>query len=87
MSIHVYCVVVVRAWTYEYGCYGVLRLLSRVLVAQEPLLKDHCNIRSDNHKYRRNTLNTLFRPRITFLCQDVRDTLMSRFSALAWPPF
>jgi hypothetical protein len=28
-------------------------------------------------------INTLFRPRITSLCQDVRDTLMSRFSALA----
>ena len=47
----------------------------------------HYNIRSDNHNYRRNTPNTLFRPRITPLCQDVRDTLMSRFSALAWPPF
>ena len=48
---------------------------------------DAHRIRSDNHNYRRNTPNTLFRPRITPLCQDVRDTLMSRFSALAWPPF
>ena len=38
---------------------------------------------SDNPKYRRNTLNTLFRPRTTSLCHDVCDTLMSRFSALA----
>ena len=30
-----------------------------------------------------NTPNTLFRHSITPLCQDVRDTLMSRFSALA----
>ncbi len=33
-----------------------------------------------------HTPNTLFRPRITPLCQDVRDTLMSRFSALALGP-
>ena len=39
---------------------------------------------SDDPKYRRNTLNTLFRPRITSLCHDVCDTFMSRFSALAW---
>jgi hypothetical protein len=38
---------------------------------------------SYHHNYRRNTPNTLFRPIITPLCQDVRDTLMSRFSALA----
>jgi hypothetical protein len=38
---------------------------------------------SDDLNYRRNTLNTLFRPRITSLCHDVCDTLMSRFSALA----
>jgi hypothetical protein len=38
---------------------------------------------SDHLNYRRNTLNTLFRPRITSLCHDVCDTLMSRFSALA----
>ena len=40
---------------------------------------------SDDLNYRRNTLNTLFRPRITSLCHDVCDTLMSRFSALAMP--
>ena len=49
----------------------------------KPLLKAHGNIRSDHHNYRWNTPNTLFRPRITPLCQDIRDTLMSRFSALA----
>jgi hypothetical protein len=38
---------------------------------------------SDDLNYRRNTLNTLFRPRITSLCHDVCDTLMSWFSALA----
>ena len=38
---------------------------------------------SEHHNYRRNTPNTPFRPTITPLCQDVRDTLMSRFSALA----
>jgi hypothetical protein len=42
---------------------------------------------SDDLNHSRNTLNTLFRPRITSLCHDVYDTLMSRFSALAWPPF
>jgi hypothetical protein len=38
---------------------------------------------SDDLNYRRNSINTLFRPRITSLCHDVCDTLMSRFSALA----
>jgi hypothetical protein len=42
---------------------------------------------SDDLNYRRNTLNTLFRPRITSLCHDVCHTLMSRFSALAWIRF
>jgi len=37
----------------------------------------------DDLNYRRNTLNTLFRPRITSLCHDVCDTLMSRFISLA----
>ena len=37
---------------------------------------------SYHHNYRRNTPNTLFRPIITPLCQDVRDTLMSRFAPL-----
>ncbi len=35
--------------------------MSSIYYSCEPLLKAHCNIRSDNHKYRRNTLNTLFR--------------------------
>jgi hypothetical protein len=58
-------------------------LLSRVLVAQSLYSKLHCNIRSDNHNYRRNTPNTLFRSRITPLCQDVRDTIMVQCHGLA----
>jgi hypothetical protein len=48
----------------------------------------YCDIESDrtNPIIGKNTLNTLFRPRIISLSHDVCDTLMSQFSALACRP-
>ena len=81
----------VRSW--RLGSGAPLRMPAKALFATCPvslcptteLFYSSIEQGSDDLNYRRNTLNTLFRPRITSLCHDVCDTLMSRFSALAMP--
>ena len=62
-------------------CLCVQRLSSFTLALNKDRTPNYC---SEHPKY---TLIILFHPRTISLCHDVCDTLISRLSALAWPPF
>ena len=67
-------------------CYHVKALFASCpasLMSQHELFTLTLKTGKDTPNIDRNTLNTLFRPRIISSCHDVRDTLMSLFSALA----